>query len=408
MIIASWPKRLGGSLCKKEPIGVGKMNKKILFIGFLVLGFAITSLDAQTWSKLKRLTWNSGRSWDVSIAIRSGDDLHLVWQDSSTPYSTHEILYKRSTDGGTSWSSTRRLTWTHSNSFNPAIAADSANNIYIAWEQYIPGDFEICYKKSTNGGNTWSGDKRLTWTSEDSFSPSVAVNSANHIYIVWSDLTAGNREIFFKKSTNGGNSWSGKRLSWSSGWAETPNMVVDSYDDIHVVWSEDTPGNGELYYKKSTNSGANWTATKRLTWTSGNSYCPAIAADSSDVLHVAWQDEVGGVETIFYKKSTNSGATWIGTKRLTWGANISLDPAITSDSVNRVHVIWRKEISSKWYSFYRRGNAAGVWGSTKRLTWNSNFIIYPDIAIDSADKIHAVWEDDKPGNSEIFYKKGIQ
>ena len=149
------------------------MKKRILFIGIIVLGFAFTALHAQTWSCLKRLTWNSGRSWDVSIAIRSGDDLHLVWQDSSTVHSTYEIFNRRSTDGGSSWSTTRRLTWTNSNSFNPAIAADSANNIYIAWEQYVSGYTEIYLKKSTNGGNTWSGDKRLTWTSGYSFSPSV-------------------------------------------------------------------------------------------------------------------------------------------------------------------------------------------------------------------------------------------
>jgi len=385
-----------------------RMRKKILTAGVLVLGLALTSLNAQTWSNLKRLTWNSGHSLDVNITISSGNTLHLVWQDASTEYSIYEIFYKRSTNGGTTWSGTRRLTWTNSQSFNPSIAADSPNIIYIVWEQYVSGSTEIYFKKSTDGGNSWTKNKRLTWNSGYSFHPRIAIDSSNNIYVVWSDTTPSNEEIFFKKSTNGGISWSSKRLSWSAGEAEKPKIAIDSNDDIHVLWSEDTPGNGELFYKKSTNGGSGWTATKRLTWTSGDSYNFDFSVDSSDVLHVAWQDKVKEVDVIFYKKSTNSGASWIGTKRLTWGTDGSSRPAIASDLANNAHVIWRKEISSQWYSFYRKANSSGIWGSTKRLTWNSNHILYLDIELDAANRIHALWDDDKPGNREIFYKKGIQ
>jgi hypothetical protein len=27
-------------------------------------------------------------------------------------------------------------------------------------------------------------------------------------------------------------------------------MAVDSGNAIHIVWEDDTPGNGEIYYKK--------------------------------------------------------------------------------------------------------------------------------------------------------------
>jgi hypothetical protein len=385
-----------------------RMGKKIFTVGVFVLGLALTVLNAQTWSPLRRLTWNSEHSMDVNIAIIWGDNLHLVWQDASTAYSIYEIFYKKSLDGGVNWSGTKRLTWTNSQSFNPAIAVDSTNNIYVVWEQYDSGSSEIYYKKSTNGGNSWTGIKRLTWTAGYSFAPKVAIDSAENIYVVWSDTTPGDEEIYFKKSTNGGNSWSSKRLSWNAGEAEKPKIVIDSNDDIQVLWSEDTPGNCELFYKKSIDGGNSWTATKRLTWTSADSYNFDVVVDSSDVLHVAWQDKVKEVEVIFYKKSTDSGLSWTGTKRLTWGTNNSSRPAIASDSANNIHVIWRKKILSQWYSFYRRANSSGIWGSTKRLTWSSKFIMYPEIAVDSSDKIHALWEDDYPGNYEIFYKKGIQ
>ncbi len=40
-----------------------------------------------------------------------------------------------------------------------------------------------------------------------------------------------------------------KRLTWTSGWSHAPAMALDSGNAIHVVWPDDTPGNYEIYYK---------------------------------------------------------------------------------------------------------------------------------------------------------------
>jgi len=50
--------------------------------------------------------------------------------------------------------------------------------------------------------------------------------------------------------------------------------------------------------------------------------------------------------------------------------------------------------------------ARAQWTPAKRLTWNSGFSYFPTIAVDSTGNLHVVWQDDTPGNPEIFYKKG--
>ena len=62
-----------------------------------------------------------------------------------------------------------------------------------------------------------------------------------------------------------------KRLTWNSGDSRLPAIAVDSSGNLHVVWQDDTPGNSEIYYKKSTDGGATWTTSQRLTWNSGAS-----------------------------------------------------------------------------------------------------------------------------------------
>ena len=70
-----------------------------------------------------------------------------------------------------------------------------------------------------------------------------------------------------------------KRLTWNSVASNHPAIAVDSSGNLHVVWYDDTPGNYEIYYKKSTNRGETWTTSQRVTWTSGESIYPAVVVD---------------------------------------------------------------------------------------------------------------------------------
>jgi hypothetical protein len=185
------------------------------------------------------------------------------------------------------------------NSYLPDAATDSCGHLHFVCINDSPGIQEVFYKKSTDGGTTWT-TKRLTWNWEVSYSPTIAVDGNDNLHVAWEDDGPGNWEIYYKMSTDRGASWSTKRLTWSSGSSSSAAIVIDSNLYIHMVYIEDK-GNFEIFHKKSTDGGTTWT-TKRLTWNSGNSSCPAIATDSSDNLHVVWEDGTFGNFEIFYRK----------------------------------------------------------------------------------------------------------
>ena len=152
--------------------------------------------------------------------------------------------------GAQTWEKTKRLTWSPGYSNVPAIVVDHNNHIHVVWYDYIPNNCQVYYKRSTNGGITW-GSKRLSWTPGDSKSPAIAADTSNNIHVVWSDSTPSKTEIYYKKSTNGGGTWGGvKRLTWNSGYSNYPIVAVSSNFTIHVVWADNTPGNPEIYYRR--------------------------------------------------------------------------------------------------------------------------------------------------------------
>jgi len=379
------------------------MRKKVFLFVIMASILIFKPLSAQTWEEEKRLTWNSGESRLPAIATDSGNNIHLVWYDD-TP-GNNEVFYKKSTDGGLHWI-TKRLTWNSGTSAIPSIATDSGNNIHMVWEDESPGNFEVFYRKSTNGGASWT-TKRLTWNSGNSFNPVIATDSGNNIHVVWEDDNSGNFEIYYKSSTNGGVNWTTKRLTWNSGNSRIPAMAKDSSDNIHVIWGDDTPGSYEVFHKKSTDGGLTW-VTKRLTWNSGHSWFPSIDCDSSGNIFLVWHDSNPGNYDIYFKKSTDAGSTWSEAKRITWTTGMSWKPEISTDSSDNIHVVWGDDSTGTSKVYYKRSTDGGMSWATRMLTLNPGESASPKIATDFNDDIHVVWVDGNPGNYEIFYKKGKQ
>ena len=378
--------------------------KKALIYGMIFSMAASIQISAQSWSSLTRLTWNAENSYQPAIAADSGSGIHIAWKNSSSTSS--DIFYKRSTDSGSTWLGLTRLTWSSGNSDELAVASDSGSGIHVAWYDDTWGDNEILYKRSTNSGVTWMGLARLTWNSGESYSPAITADSSNNIYIIWYDDTMGNYEIFFKSSTNSGAAWSTPtRLTWNLGSSRTPSIAADPGNNTHVVWSDNSMGSYEIFYKRSTDGGVTWSVLTRLTWNAYGSYNPVIAADSGNGLHVAWEEAIPGKWDIFYKRSTNSGATWSAPTRMTWTSGDSWYPSITADTGSGVHIIWSDDNPGDKEIFYKNSTNSGVsWSALNRLTWNSGQSWFPSIAADMSDTIHATWGDDSPGDYEIFYK----
>jgi hypothetical protein len=386
---------------------------KKLFVFFTGIIFLISILNAQTWQRPDRLTWNSENSNFPSAASDSNHTIHLVWQDE-TPGNA-EIFYRKSTDTETTWSILNRLTWNAGESKFPMIAIDSSDIIHMVWQDDTPGNREIYYKNSIKGGSTWSSPKRLTWMAGDSENPVIVIDSSDTIHVFWQDVSPGNAELFYKKSTDSGSSWTVKRITWSSGHSIRPAAAVDSSDNILLVWVDRTPGNYETYFKKSTDSGTTWLATNRLTWTSAEDDSPAVTTDSSNNIHIVWQDDTEGEYELHYKRSTDSGSTWTK-QRLTWTSSAKGSPFITVDMPDYIHIVWGDNMSGNFEIYHKKSTDTGNTWTQTRLTWTADDSVLPILLTYSeptvkwipayTHRIFVFWSDFTPGNYEIYLKSG--
>ena len=372
-----------------------------------VLGLFLFAQAAQAdWSANKRLTWTSGASERPAIAIGSSGVIHVVWHDGSV--GNYEIYYRKSLNEGATWSTTQRLTWTAGDSLAPRIAIDSNGAIHVVWYDDTPGMSEVYYRGSTDGGATWNTVKRITWTSSESYVPAIAIDPNDVIHVVWYDYTPGDPEIYYTKSEDSGSTWrAARRLTWTSGYSRVPAMAAQSAKDLHLLWSNDASGNEEIYYRKSADGGETWSAPKRLTWTSGGSYEAAMTIDASGNICAVWYDYTPGFSDLYSRTSTDGGTNWGPVKRITYTGGSTYGPAIALDINQIIHLAFYDDTPGAYEIYYRKSLDGGAtWSSVQRLTWTSLWSEYPAIAVDSNYTVHIVWGDFTPGNYEIYYKKG--
>src|SRR4030095_3824634 len=275
----------------------------------------------------------------------------------------------RSTNGGMTWGNNVRLTNNPGNSGKVSISA-SGSFVNIVWNDTRDGNAEIYYKKSTDNGATWSADMRLTNAPNVSQMPSVSQSGLN-VHVVWEDYRNSNAgEIFNKNSTDGGQTWSSDLLIANdllSSWL--PSMSV-SGTSIHIAYIvQVTPSHFEIFYKKSSDNGLTWGSGVRLTNTSVNSGLPSIFSYGS-AIHLVYTS--GYLPDIYYIRSTNNGNTWETETRLTNDPAESDNPSV-SVSNSAVHVVWNDSRDGNREIYYKKNPTGNViYSISGTITYSDN------------------------------------
>ncbi len=101
---------------------------------------------------------------------------------------------------------------------------DCLSIVNLVWQDSIKEDYDIYFRRSTDGGDTWDDPVKLTNVNGNSRSPAIAVDKTD-IYVVWQNGTTGNYDIYFMSTSNSGETWHNmKNLSNNAGKSMIPAL----------------------------------------------------------------------------------------------------------------------------------------------------------------------------------------
>ena len=361
------------------------MCRKLLFfllLPVLIIPSALLT-EAQLFSTPKNVSNNAGASGfvfphGVEIAVDSTRNINVVWVDN-TP-GNYDIFFTRSNDGGVTFSSPKNLSNSPGSSAAAQVAVDSVGDINVLWaEQLQYPNWDIFFSRSIDGGETFSAPKNISNTpgaSQFSSGFHLAVDSSGAINVVWieSDNTTGNQDVLFTRSADGGRTFSDPKNLSTTGKATMPSLAVDSSGNINVVWEDNTPGNYDIFYSGSTDGGATFSPPANLSNNPGNSSRAHIALEFNNNINVVWEDNTPGNYDIFFTRSNDGGITFSSPKNLSNSPGSAHGAEIVTDSSGNINVVWQDNGSGDYDIFFTRSADEGTtFAPVKNLSNNPGY-----------------------------------
>lgn len=263
----------------------------------------------------------------------------------------YTFLVRRSVDGGANWETVLTFEMPSSSqvTLGCQLAVDPAGQVYLvhgngdtAW-QGGPDSSHWIVRKSVDHGDTWDiVDDYALEVGFPSMPSAVTSDAAGAIYVsgyAWtSTLTSG--KPLFRRSTNGGQSWTtvdGAGYGGASALVAMQRSLFAAGGDESGWWS----------VWRSTNAGAAWARVDHYQSAQPNSYATGLTADRNGNLYAVGRGtDAGQVSHWIVRRSTDGGGSWATVddyQTLYPGAGAN---AVTTDAMGRVLVVGIK--SGSW------------------------------------------------------------
>ncbi len=399
----------------------------------------------------------SGVSKYPKIQLDLSGNPHIVWQEGNDIYYLKYNGIAWVDVDGTGQESANISNSPMTASHHPSFILDNSGKPHITWHEgneEEPPLAQVIY--ATWNGSTWTGADGGSVTSIDNSSysslwVSIAVDSNNYPHIVWEDGEENNREIYYLKWN--GSSWvdvdgigqESINISNTPGYSSWPFIIIDAFDNPHIVYEDASAGNLEVYYQKW--NGNSWVdvdgtglESKNVSSSFTNSAVSKIKIDNSGVPHIMWHE--GNVETCEVYCLKWNGSNWVDEDG--YGRDemrVSRDfinsewGSMVLDSYGCPHIVWSNGVVLQEHDIYYLrwlpGGASDTptvtptftidltnsitpiitptpqepcWVDADRVGQESKIISpgkKPSLALDSAGNPGIAWEKD----SSIFYLK---
>ena len=276
--------------------------------------------------------------------------------------------------------------------------------IHIGWTAFGEGNDINVASFSDNGGVSWSPMVHLPGSGQSGQGvyPAVAPNGDVYMAFVFQDFSVGgHQDQWIYRSTNGGSSWvkgadigtdqlrpeddedsmdcGRQALGGHIRNLSSPQIVVTADGAapagyvIHAVYPYDSDGSGpdhsNVFYRRSADGGASWSAEVRLNddTTNTDQFYPAIGASEDGILAVSFYDRrLDATNNYLIDRyltvSTDGGGTWSPNERI---SDVSAPVAQTLPNFDGLATCYHGDYDQVAVS----GNVAHiVWADDRRTT----------------------------------------
>lgn len=290
-------------------------------------------------SVLSSATTISGMQRGARIAVDSNGVLHLLSQVSKKGGSGFDVLYQRSTDGGSTYTPPISLTNSTPKEHQdfPSIAIDGRNTIYVAWVDdrdvvaKTSSNTHLYTTRSTDGGATFSKPIRADMMPGgiggtcECCNTDIAATGDGYVVVAFRSNINNRRDIFLARSVDAGQTFATAIPVQSEPWMINacpmagPTVTMDREGTAHVAWRDQRASakkKAYIYYATLRRGDSAASPDIAISDSPKESRYPSIAVTPSGIILCVSQDNRSDEADLFIATSRDGGNTFSATKQL--------------------------------------------------------------------------------------------
>ncbi len=344
--------------------------------------------------------------------VDSNGTLHVVYDDDTQNVTGSDVLYRRSTDRGLTWSAPLKVSPNAAMATGGVLALDTAGNPYVAYTLLNGSTGEVWVTRSKDGGSSFQPPVRVSpagWYSDLS---AIAVDATGNVVVAFIDQDPSNSLLVLNavRSTDGGATF-GAVQSFAGENDINPlqplSLAFDSKGIAYLAWSATTaPFACRMAIAKD---GKTFSVKKTVSDPSLDAFEPRIAVDKSDAVYVTFYDRYPNADLSFNRevmvtKSTDGGTTFSTPLNVSNDAGQSTAPSVLPDGRGGVSVVWEDTTGNDQSDiFYAHSTDGGkTFGAGVNLSANPGVSTGAVGAVDALGNVFVMWTDDSSANTEVL------
>ncbi|HLN33997.1 MAG TPA: sialidase family protein [Nitrososphaeraceae archaeon] len=362
--------------------------------------FRASNNNGLTFNPVINLSDNDGDSGFLPQMLVSGNNVYVVWEDTSNGGDV-DIFFRVSNNNGLTFNPVIDLSDNDGNSGNPQMLV-SGNNIYVSWVDHSSGANDILFRASNNNGQNFNAFIDIS-DSDGSPSDQQMRVSGNNVYVLWNDRSnGGDIDVFFRASNNNGQNFNAViNLSDNDGDSFSPQMLVSS-NNVYVLWSDESNGD-DFLFRASNNNGLTFNSVIELSSPPEPATGRPQIVTAGNNVYVVWHQDIPNGGNLLFRASNNNGLTFNPFIDLNVMGDASIIQMLASG--NNVYVVWDQINGGDTDVFFRASNNIGLtFNSVIDLSDNDGNSFRPKMLVSSND-VYIIWNDQSNGGDrDIFFR----
>jgi len=346
-------------------------------------------------------------SYKPVIAADSEGKIYIGWEEA-TDASKKEIYLATSGDSGITFSNRMGLSDSYCEKPRPVsedirIAAGENNSIYLAWiDKWLSTPpSEIKFFISEGDDQTCDIVSNTFDYGRNAYSPQITLGSGERIHLVWTEDRSGQKEIFYRYSSDKGKNFSPPLNQDPDNISNTPSsdsseplLGVEGSLNVNLVWVEGLEGGREIKFSRSEDGGDNFNFHQSISDINIDSYCPAIATYGNGNIYIIYKAD----NSIYFTKWIPESYEFSDPGPISTGFTSPSCPEMVVSSNGVIYVVWEDK-GGIWIAI---SSDHGYSFSAKDVSPSSGTSSSPEITV-SSPYVNIVWVEEDVGGGDIYF-----